>query len=157
MKKKKIVADLKIKLNDLKNNDKIKYEGLNDFSKSLNDFIEKLNLQFVKEVVCLHSGQSNYSLNPSTTESSKRIELINRYSEALTEINPNHGKNILTEFKESSSIFKLVNISVIISSGILFFAIGNSVGNNKESDIKDKSVIQQSNPIKDLIIKDSVQ
>lgn len=140
MNKKKILADFKIKLTDLKINDQLKYESLNHFANYLNKAIDNLGLQDVDKVNLLNSGQSNYSSTPTTSEAAKRVELINIYSEALTEINPNLGKNILVQFKESSTVFKLVNISVIIAIAGLFWTIGKDTAKPSTSQKERTSV-----------------
>ena len=149
MKRKKIIADIKIKLNDLKKDDSLKYESLNQYSEYLNKAKSNLNLEHFENVVLLSDGESNYSKTPTNIESAKRNELINKYSEALTEINPNYGNNILQEFKQSSSIFKLVNIGFIISAGILFFAIGKEFSN--QNTIPVKSHEKQIDSLKALV------
>ena len=121
MKKMKRITDLKIKLNDLKQIDNnLKYESLNQYAENLNDAKNKLRLRSFDSVQLLSEGDSNFAIVPTRTESGKKVELITKYSEALTEINP----YLIREFKESSSIFKYVNIATILATGILFFNIG---------------------------------
>jgi hypothetical protein len=127
MKKMKRITDLKIKFKDLKQVDNnLKYESLNQYANYLNDAKQKLRLKSFDDVLLLSEGDSNFAIMPTRTELGKKAELITRYSDALAEINP----YLIKEFKESSSIFKFVNVATILATGILFFNIGRRNNNN---------------------------
>ena len=87
----------------------------------------------------LNPGQSGVSSKPSKSEQAKINELINRYSEALTEFSPKNDEPIINQFKKTSDRFKLVilgiNLALITGSGILFYNIGKDVGNYSEENI----------------------
>ena len=124
MKKMKRITDLKIKFKDLKQVDNnLKYESLNQYADYLNDAKRKLRLRSFDNIQLLSEGDSNFAIMPTRTESGKKAVLITKYSDALTEISP-------YLIKESSSIFKYVNVATVLATGILFFNVGRRNNNN---------------------------
>jgi hypothetical protein len=127
MKKMKRITDLKIKFTDLKQVDNnLKYESLNQYAMYLNDAKSKLRLKSFDDVILLSEADSNFAIMPTRSESCKKAELINKYTDALAEINP----YLVKEFKESSPVFKYINMATILATGILFFNIGRRNNNN---------------------------
>ncbi|NOQ28105.1 MAG: hypothetical protein GQ564_22305 [Bacteroidales bacterium] len=96
---------------------------MNQYAEHLNEAKQKLRLKSIDNIQLLAVGDSNFAFMPTRNESGKKAELITKYSEALTEINP-------YLIKESYSIFKYINVAIILATGILFFNIGRRNNNN---------------------------
>lgn len=162
--KKRIVVNLQVKLNrlrQLETQKNFQYGSLNDFSIFLNNVLSNINIDSISKISLLNKNDSAFlGTVPSNVEIEKLNELINKYSEALTFINPNHGKSIIGEFKEISNRFKwitgIINLSLLIGVASLFYNIGSKQSNNINADLS-KKIIEQKNEIKTLlIVKDSL-
>ena len=126
---KKTISDLKIKLKRLKELGGTNYynwNSLNQYSDFLNEVIISCNLRSVQQISPLVEADSIHGSNTNSAEEIAKLEeLINKYSEALTEIKPSIGINILSEFSQSTTKFKLINAGVLIAVATLFYTIGN--------------------------------
>ena len=157
MSKKRTTANLRVKLNrlrQLEESNQYQYRTLNEYANYLNQVINDLNLHTVNQIQQLGPGQTAaMGTQPSNSEREKLNEIINKYSEALTEINPNHGQSIINEFKETTNKFKLIvlgiNIALLISCGRLFYTIGLKDGNNQK-DALNQQLIEKQEEIKIL-------
>lgn len=150
--RKKDVTKFKVKLVRLKELEKsrvYKYQVLNDFSKFLNQSLQDLKIDSIAPVRILGEGNSALGAGPSHTETSILHELINKYSEILTEIDHNHGISIIHEFKETSGRLKAIasvfNLALLLGCANLFYGLGKDAGMSIESKKKNSSQVLESN------------
>jgi hypothetical protein len=156
MAKKEIVNNLKIKLHRLKELESSKTYGcgiLNDYTNDLARYLNELkNSTITLPPILDPYKHSAVGGGPSVTETRVLNELINKYSEILTTLNPNHTQSLLSEVKETSGLFKFINIAIIISCSTLFYNVGKDTNNGiKESlqnhNIQLKDTIENQNNI----------
>ncbi|MCB2194418.1 MAG: hypothetical protein KQH79_01085 [Bacteroidetes bacterium] len=160
MSKKRTVSSLRVKLNrlrQLEESNSYQYQTLNDYAEYLNTIIDELNLTTVVQIQHLGPGQSiAIGSEPSNSEREKMNEIISKYSEVLTEINPSHGQSIINEFKEASSNIKRavlgINLALLIACAGLFYRIGVNAGEN-EKDVLNNQNVEKTEEIKELQYK----
>jgi hypothetical protein len=164
MSKKQILINLKVKLNRLKEleiSNNYQFTTLNTYAIFLNSAIAQLNLRLVDQIATLGPGSSQTaSTKPSNVEIAKMNEIINKYSEAITEINPNDGISIINQFKQTSGKMKVIifgiNIALVLACGKLFYSIGVDIGNNDKNTLL-KTISTKEHEINKLYMqKDSL-
>jgi len=142
-----IKQDIKIKLQRLKSLEDKEYnfETLNIYVESYNNFISTLKLKDKPELELLKSNIGSMTGGgPTAPERTEMDRLINIYTELLTAIDPNEGKSILGELKETSKTFKTIiggiNLALLFACAWLFYNLGKDAKVKSQDKIEDNIV-----------------